>query len=218
MLPARLFSARLLSRLGTRLLTGLAGLLALLPRTLARLIVARHLLRTIPALILTLALLLSLSLLSRLRLLIAFATLTRLTSIPTGFTVGRLPVLSGLIGRLTRVAFLIGTPTLSVLRITFLSSPRLRDFALKLIGQRIEFGLSELQLLRVVAEHTFGCAFHPAAQLVDFPARRLIRLTRLRKITLLQHLPGQIEDLAALFALRRFLHAIIKIPRHPTTV
>jgi hypothetical protein len=117
LLPAGLLTARLLPLLRSRLLAGwVARLLALFPRTLPRLIVARDLLRTIAPLTGTLlasALSGRPTLLVRLRLPFTLTALIGLTGFPTWFAGGRLTVFTLLVARLALVTFLVGTSTLS---------------------------------------------------------------------------------------------------------
>ncbi len=106
-------------------------------------------------------------------------------------------------------------PSLSGLaRLTTLVSCRgLRDFALQLLGQRIEFRLRQSKLFRVVAQYTLGRAFDATTKFLDAAARLLASLPRLRQIALAQHVAGEVEGFAAGVALGSFLQAIVEVTR-----
>lgn len=209
--------SRLLPRLfATGLLAALTGLLLLLRR-----IVARDLLRTLAALsgaagLLTFLLALAAAglALSRLTGLLAFSaglSRLRLAALPrlrAGLALVTLSALAGLLARLLAFAT----------RGARLAGPGLSDFALELVGQRIEFRTGELELLGIVTEHALRGAFDAATQVVDLGACALPRLSRLRQITFLQHLAGEVERLAAFFAFRGLLQSVVKVPRHPAAV
>ncbi|HEX2862381.1 MAG TPA: hypothetical protein VHN79_12110, partial [Lacunisphaera sp.] len=77
---------------------------------------------------------------------------------------------------------------------------RLRDLALQLIREAIEFGLGEPELLRFVAKHFLRGAFHAATEFIDLATRALAGLTRLRHVAFAQHFPRDVQRLAALVA------------------
>jgi hypothetical protein len=153
------------------LLTFLTGLLSGLVAALALLIISSHLLFSISALARTLSLTFAFTFaatLARFRLLITLtlAALTSLSVFRTRFTARRLTGLTLLIARLPLIALatpLSSTWFLPVLLTSFLRSAGLSKFALELIGQSIQLGLGELELLRIVAQHTLRGAFHAAS-------------------------------------------------------
>ena len=107
---------------------------------------------------------------------------------------------------------------LSILRIALLRAARLRDLALQLIRERIQLGLRQLELFRVVAQHALRRAFHAPPQFINLAARRLAGLPRLRQVTFPQHVAGEIEDFAAFLAFGRLLQPVVKVARHPAAV
>jgi hypothetical protein len=60
-----------------------------------------------------------------------------------------------------------------------LAASRLGNLALQLIRQRIELRTRELQLLRIVAEHTLGGPLHATLEFVNLTLGPLARLPRL---------------------------------------
>jgi hypothetical protein len=80
---------------------------------------------------------------------------------------GRLATLSWLCARLrarlATIAFRVArSRPLAGSRFPLPTALGLRDFALQLLGQQIEFRLRHAQLLRLVAEHAFGGPFDAA--------------------------------------------------------
>jgi hypothetical protein len=207
------FAAGLLTRFA-RLLSGLAAALR---------IVACHLLCTIPSLTRTLSLAFALTfaatLLISVRLLVTLTfALAGLAAFGPGLARGRLSTFALLIAGLALIALVALARLPAVFTFAVLCAAGLCDLALQLISKRVEFRLRELELLRVIPENAFRRAFHAAAQLIDFGARGLPGLPRLREIPLAQHFARKIKHLAALFAFGRLLQAIIKITRHPAAV